>query len=308
MPHVVVINPNSSPEITAGIQESLDQNAHRLGVTAAAVTSYGGPRAIETEQDALAAVAPLLATAGQHRADAYVVGCFSDTGLDELRAAAPVPVVGIAESALVSAMAHSRRIGVVSTLPMATFRHELYWARLGVSGRVVADLAIGRSGFDLASREAANDVLSVSRELVSRRGADAVILGSTGMERLRGPLADELGVPVIEPVTAGLAMAVQALAHAPQARAPRSEPRPEPRPEPRREPQYTPEPAYQPSYRAEPSYRSEPSYRAEPSYRSEPEYEPRYDPRRDREPRYEPRPDRGDYRYDSRRSSSEVYQ
>ena len=262
-PHVVVINPSSSAEITAGIQASLDESAHRWGVTATAVTSYGGPRGLDSDAETHAAIGPLLATAGQHRADAYVIGCFSDLGLDELRAAAPVPVIGLAEAALISAMAHSRRIGVVSTLPMATFRHELYWARLGVSGRVVADVAIGRGSLDLASRDAANDVLSAARELVSRRGAEAVILGDPGLGHLRAPLADEIGVPVIEPCAAAVVMAVQALSNTPRPRAP--------------EPQYR---APEPQYRApEPSYRApEPSYQAlEPSYRApEPQYDPRY--------------------------------
>ncbi|GAA3606133.1 aspartate/glutamate racemase family protein [Kineosporia mesophila] len=252
MPHVVVINPTSSAEITAGIQETLDQAARRWGVTATAVTSYGGPRTIESDDDGRAAVSPLLATAGQHRADAYVLATFSEAGLDELRAAAPVPVIGIAEAALTSAMAHSRRLGVISTVPMATFRHELYWAKLGVSGRVVADLAIGRSEFDLGSRDAANAVLVAGRELVDRRGAEAVILGCVGLGHLRGPLADELGVPVIEPCAAGVAMAAMALADfPPDVMPPRTQPAPPPA-------SYTPEPAYDPGpgrgYAPEPQY------------------------------------------------------
>jgi hypothetical protein len=162
---------------------------------------------------------------------------------------------------------------------MATFRHELYWARLGVSGRVVADVAIGRGSLDLASRDAANDVLSAARELVSRRGAEAVILGDPGLGHLRAPLADEIGVPVIEPCAAAVAMAVQALSNAPRVRA-------------APEPQYrAPEPTYralEPTYQAlEPTYRSpEPSYRSpEPSYRTpEPAYRPEPDPQYD--PRY----------------------
>jgi allantoin racemase len=266
MPHVVVINPSSSAEITAAIQTSLDQAAHRWGVTATAVTSYGGPRAVESDEDARAAVGPMLATAGQHRADAYVVGSFADTGLEELRAAAPIPVISIAEAALISAMSHSRRVGVVSTQPLATFRHELYWARLGVSGRVVADLAIGRSPFDLTSRDAANDVLNAARELVSRRGAQSVILADPGMGHLRGPLAEEIGVPVIEPCTAAVAMAVQAMADSPR-----------PRP--------VPEPAYEsrpPAYESrEPAYHSR-----EPAYESrQPAYDSRYE--RDHGRRYD---------------------
>jgi hypothetical protein len=139
-----------------------------------------------------------------------------------------------------------------------------------VSGRVVADVAIGRGSLDLASRDAANDVLSAARELVSRRGAEAVILGDPGLGHLRAPLAEEIGVPVIEPCAAAVVMAVQALSNAPRVRA-------------------APEPRYQapePSYRApEPSYQAlEPTYRApEPAYRApEPQYDPRYGQQHDR--------------------------
>lgn len=302
MPHVVAINPSSSAEVTAGIQASLDQSAHRWGLTASAVTSYGGPRAIDTDDDARAAIHPMLATAGQHRADAYLVGSFSDTGLDELRAAAPVPVIGIAEAALLAAMAHTRRVGVVSTAPLATFRHELYWARIGVSGRVVADLAIGRSGHELASREAANDVLNAARELVSRRGAEAVILGDAGLGHLRAPLADELGVPVIEPCAAAVAMAAQALADSPRTARPAAAAA--------TPAAGAPEPSYgrsEPGYREpEPTYREpEPTYReAVPTYR---EPEPRYggydqDPRyADQDPRYADRDSRYGDGYGSER-------
>jgi len=290
MPHVVAINPSSSAEITAGIQASLDQSAHRWGLTAAAVTSYGGPRVIDSDDDARAAIDPMLAAAGQHRADAYLIGSFTDTGLDELRAVAPVPVIGIAEAALLAAMAHARRVGVISSAPLATFRHELYWAKLGVSGRVVADLAIGRSAFDLTSREAATDVLSAARELVTRRGAQAVILGDPGMGHLRAPLADELGIPVIEPCAAGVAMAAQALSDIPRTVRTATTPAP---------PAVTPEPTYResaPSYRrSEPAYREpEPTYREpEPSYREpEPSYRGSQQPSyRDPEPSYrEPDP------------------
>ena len=39
-------------------------------------------------------------------------------------------------------------------------------------------------------------------------GADVVIMGCAGMARYRKPLQDELGIPVVEPTQAAVAMAI----------------------------------------------------------------------------------------------------
>ena len=94
---IVVINPNSTERITQQIRDAVSGLSESVTV----VTSAEGPPAIETDGDVIASVEPMLNTADANRgAAAYVIACFSDPGLDELRQTRETPAFGIAESAL----------------------------------------------------------------------------------------------------------------------------------------------------------------------------------------------------------------
>ena len=201
---IVVINPNSSEPITAEIRNA-------VGTETTVVTSAAGPAAIETDADVAAAVAPLLDTAARHpAAAAYVVACFSDPGLDELRATG-TPAFGIVESAIALALEQSERIGVISSVADSLLRHQRYWQRLGVADHIVADVPLGLGVLDLATPVAATRVVAAGEELVAA-GAEVVVLGCTGMTHMQRDLQAALGVPVIEPCSAAVQRAREALA------------------------------------------------------------------------------------------------
>ena len=205
-----MVNPNSSENISRQIEDAVRSLADDLGVETQVVTCAEGPPAIESDEDVVAAVGAMVETARAHPADAYVVACFSDPGISELRSAVDEPVFGIAESAVLAAMSQGRRVGIVSALDIAIPRHYRYWDRIGVAGRIVADIASGRGVLDLESEEAYEDVLDTGRRL-AEAGADVVVLGCTGMTHLRTRLQSDLGIPVIEPCRAALTLAAAAL-------------------------------------------------------------------------------------------------
>ena len=49
---------------------------------------------------------------------------------------------------------------------------------------------------------------AIGRELVEQAGADVIVMGCAGMARHRRPLEEALGVPVIDPTQAAVAMAI----------------------------------------------------------------------------------------------------
>ena len=51
-------------------------------------------------------------------------------------------------------------------------------------------------------------MIEVGRELVEQDWADVVVMGCAGMARNRRPLQEALGVPVIDPILAAVAMAI----------------------------------------------------------------------------------------------------
>jgi Asp/Glu/hydantoin racemase len=195
---ILVINPNSSEPITAQIRAAVASD-DRVRV----VTSPQGPAAIETDGDVVAAVGPLMETARAHDASAVVVACFSDPGLEQLRAGSAIPVFGIAESALRQAVRLGERVGVISSVEDSLPRHARYWEKLGVQDRVVADIALGLGVLELDTEDAFDAAQRAGRALVSE-GADVVVLGCTGMTHMQARLEESLGVPVVDPCLAAV--------------------------------------------------------------------------------------------------------
>lgn len=207
---VIMVNPNSSERISRQVDDAVRPLADGLGIDVEVVTSRAGPPAIESDGDVVAAVEPMIEIARDNPADAYVVACFSDPGIGEMRASLDAPVFGIAESAVLAAMSRGRRVGIISAVEEALPRHDRYWDRIGVTERVVRDVATGRGVLDLESEDAYEDVLAAGEELAGS-GADVVVLGCTGMTHLRARLQDDLGLPVVEPCQAAIRFAASAL-------------------------------------------------------------------------------------------------
>jgi Asp/Glu/hydantoin racemase len=205
---IVVINPNSTVRISTQIESAIGFVAASHEVTV--VTSAEGPAAIETDRDVADAVAPMLKLAEPLVASAFVVACFSDPGLDEFRTTVDVPCFGIAESAVLMAMAQARRVGIVSSVEASLPRHDRYWRRLGIAERVVSDVAIGRGVLDLEGEEAFADTLGAARK-VAADGAEVIVLGCTGLAHVRADLEKALGMPVVDPCQAAVSIALSVL-------------------------------------------------------------------------------------------------
>src|SRR5581483_11658304 len=117
---LLVINPNTTEEMTRDIGEAARRYA-RPGTEIDAVSPEWGPRSIEGHyEEAVAALAALEVV--RERAadyDGVVIACYGDPGLAAARELSPVPVVGIAEAAMLTACTVAHRFSVVTVLPRA---------------------------------------------------------------------------------------------------------------------------------------------------------------------------------------------
>src|SRR6266404_4859536 len=140
-------------------------------------------------------------------ADAGIIACFDDTGLDAARSAARFPVVGICEAALVTAGQLAKRIAVVTTLPRSIVPLEELVRRYGFAERAVvtacnvAVLDLEKSGSGAAEKLEAE----IARAL--EKGAEAIVLGCAGMADLARKLSQQFSVPVIDGVAAAVKQA-----------------------------------------------------------------------------------------------------
>jgi len=208
---ILVINPNSTEECTRGIDEACAPLRMPGGPEIDCVTLKEGPPGIETQQHVDGVVAPMLKLIKEKEKDcaAFVIACYSDPGLHSLREATKKPVLGISECGILTALTLGQKFGVIAILKQSIPRHLRYVGALGVSGRLAAELPVGLRVVELSDEKRTyGRMVEVGKALRDAHGADVVIMGCAGMARYRKPLQDELGIPVVEPTQAAVAMAI----------------------------------------------------------------------------------------------------
>jgi Asp/Glu/hydantoin racemase len=214
MKTLYVLNPNSSKDVTARIDVALEP-LRSLGVPIACKTLPEGPPGIENQRQADLVIAPLLAQAASHEADAagFVIACFGDPGLHALRDQTALPVLGIQEAAVATAMTLGQRFGVLAILPTSIPRHMRSFGAMGVLDRLAGDRALNLGVGDLSdtARTLAR-MIEIGTQLRDTDGADVLIMGCAGMAGYRSALQDALGLPVVEPCQAAAAMAIGRIA------------------------------------------------------------------------------------------------
>lgn len=211
---IVVINPNSTERVTAGIDAAVAPLRMTGGPPIECVTLAAGPPGIESQQDADAVIAPLLEyVASRHNdAGAFVIACYSDPGLHSVREATRRPVYGIAECGLTAALTRGERFGVLSILASSVPRHLRYVRAMGIQSRLAADLPIGLGIAELGDdTRVLSRMVSVGERLRDEFLADVLVMGCAGMARFRARVEDAVGVPVIEPTQAAVIMAIGAV-------------------------------------------------------------------------------------------------
>jgi allantoin racemase len=210
---ISVINPNSNETVTRGLEEALAALGFADGPRIACSTLAEGPYGIETQADSDNVVAPLRAFVEKdNAASAFVIACYSDPGLQSCREASARPVFGIAECGVLTALARADRFGVIAISARSIRRHMRYLRQMGLTQRFAGERPLNMSVAETASGEGTlARLIEVGKALRDEDGADAVVMGCAGMARHRRPLEEALGVPVIDPTQAAVAMAIGAV-------------------------------------------------------------------------------------------------
>jgi allantoin racemase len=208
---IAIVNPNTTRSMTDAVIRSAAKSA-RPGTELIAVTAARGVPSIESHVDEVWGALSVLREVERCEAldqppDAYVIACFGDTGVPAAREAASGPVVGMTESALMTATLLAHRF-VIITMPSRTqAQSDAVVRSLGLGHRCevrsvdqpVAEIENG--SVHLLSTFVAAGRLAVADD------AEAIVLGCAGLADLVEPLQNALGIPVVEGVAAGLAMA-----------------------------------------------------------------------------------------------------
>jgi allantoin racemase len=208
---VYVINPNSSQTVMGAIDKAVAPLRSTDGPDIVCLSLVEGPPGIQSQRDVDGAVMGILRKAAEleESAAAFIIACFSDPGLHALREQSRHRVFGIAECGVLTALTLGQRFGVIAILPTSIPRHLRYFGAMGVMDRFAADLPLGLGVAELSDEDRTlGRMIEVGRTLKTAHGADVLVMGCAGMARYRAALEDALGIPVVEPTQAAVAMAV----------------------------------------------------------------------------------------------------
>ncbi|PWS37035.1 Asp/Glu racemase [Falsiroseomonas bella] len=211
---ILLINGNTTEAITTRLV-AIAQRLAPSGVTFEGATARFGARYIASRAASAVAAHAVLDSYAEHGAgaDAVLIGCFGDPGLDALREVAPVPVLGLADASAAAALRLAPRFGVVTGgVAWGPMLQEFFAAR-GHAAQLAGVRTVAPSGGEIArDPEGALAMLAAAcRASAEQDGAGAVILGGAGLAGMAGRLADRVPVPVICSVEAGVREAITAL-------------------------------------------------------------------------------------------------
>ena len=207
---ILVVNPNSNEVVTRNLAAALMPIAFDDGPEIECVTLKEGPYGIETQKDVESVTLPLRElVASSNSVDAFVIACYSDPGLYACREATTRPVFGINEAGVLTPLARGERFGVIAIGPRSIRRHVRYLRQMGLTQRFAGERPLNMSVAETTSGEATLErMIEVGKELREHDGADVIVMGCAGMARHRQPLEAALGMPVIDPTQAAVAMAI----------------------------------------------------------------------------------------------------
>ena len=203
---LLLVNPNTTVSMTDKMRDAACAVASD-GTEIVAVTAEYGPESIEGYYDEVFSIPAMLDAVKAHPdASGVVVGCFDDTGVDAARCVTAAPVIGICQAAMQVASVVSGSFTVVTTLSRSVPALEHLARRYGYSElcRRVRASEIPVLALEDPDSGARDRLRSEVRRALDEDGSEAIVLGCAGMVDMARSLSGELGVPVVEGVTAAV--------------------------------------------------------------------------------------------------------
>ena len=205
---LLVVNPNT----TASMTKKIGAAAARVALPdteIVAVNPEHGPASIQGFYDEAMSLAGLIKTVEAHpEADAIVIACFDDTGLDAVRCISDRPVIGIGEAGYHLASMLSNKFSVVTTLARSVPALEHNLVKYGLASRCASVRASDVPVLELEN-PASNARQIISNEVskaITEDKAEAIVLGCAGMTDLAESLSQEHGLPVLDGVVSAVGL------------------------------------------------------------------------------------------------------
>lgn len=207
---LLLINPN----ITAAMTEQMAGEARRFaspGTEIVAVTAAFGTLYVENRIEAAIAAHAVLDALAKRAAgcDAAIISAFGDPGLAAAREFADIPVLGIEESAILTAWMLGRRYSIVCLTPRLRTWYIECAQEHGLAGRLASVRALDVPIPDITEAKAQlrEQLLEECRLAITQDAAEVIIFGGGPIAGLAREAADEIAVPTLDGVSCAVRMA-----------------------------------------------------------------------------------------------------
>ena len=173
------------------------------------ITNYGGPAAIQGEEDGIAAIPGLLKEIEKNSAcDGFIIGCFDDTGLAEARLISRKPIIGIGQSAFHMAAMRHGKFCVLTTLEISIPVIKQNIEAQGFSNLCKDVMASGIPVLELENNpiSAAKTISECIKSIEVRDPEIAVVLGCAGMTNVYRRLQAQHDVYLLDPIVCSARM------------------------------------------------------------------------------------------------------
>jgi allantoin racemase len=207
---LLLINPN----ITNAMTESMAAEARHFasaGTDIVAVTAAFGTQYVENRPEAAIAAHAVLDALAKHAVgcDAAIVSAFGDPGLAAAREFADIPVVGIEESAILTAWMLGRRYSIVCLTPRLRRWYIECAEEHGLAGRLASVRALNLPIPDItrAKDQFRTALLAECERAIEEDEAEVIIFGGGPIAGLAREAAQAIPVPVLDGVSCAVRMA-----------------------------------------------------------------------------------------------------
>jgi allantoin racemase len=214
-PTILVVNPNTSEDMTAAI-DRIGQAAAGTSATVVTLRSQQGPHTIEGPLDAALGVAGMLEVIGAYTQpfDAVVVACFGDPGVDAVRLLVRVPVIGIGAASFTQAAFLSQRFAIVTPAVGTPERYAAVTAAMGITRQFLGTYQTQLSVADFESDDpAVVDTLVFHAQQAVKDGAECLLFGCAGIADQIQEIEERVGVLCLPSVAAGVSQAMACVRH-----------------------------------------------------------------------------------------------
>ncbi len=204
---ILLLNPNTTESVTDRLYQAGVKVA-AAGTTLVPLTAPRGVPYIATRAEAQIGGAIALEMLAEHHrgADGAIMAAFGDPGLLGARELFDMPIVGMAEAAMVSALMLGRRFAIVTFATALVPWFEDCVEMHGLGGRCAGVRMLDEPfrSIDDVQEEKEALLVELCIRTIETTGADVIILGGAPLAGLAEKVRERIPVPVVDQVQAAV--------------------------------------------------------------------------------------------------------